>query len=108
MFREEYLLISLARIVIRKSAVFHFAVVQDVSVANVDDAFGMLRDILFVCNQNNCAALFSVQSLKCIKYDFAGFCVKVSCWFVSKNKSRVIDKGASDRDSLRHSSRELV
>ena len=79
----------------------------DDTVADGDDAMGVLGDVRLVGDEDDGVAL-GVEIVEESHDLFAGFGVEVSGGLVGKNDGGVIDEGAGDGDALALSAGELV
>src|SRR5690606_21950918 len=82
-------------------------IILDQTIAHTNDTMRMLRDVLFVCDEDNKVSLV----LDCFHqshYFNRGFCIRVTGWLVSQNDSGVVNQGARYSYPLPLSTRQLI
>ena len=83
----------------RRSAILHGFIGRDLSVANADHAVGVLRDVAFVRDENDCVSfrLKPVEEL----HDFdARLRIQISSRLIGKDDGRVIHQRPCNGDAL--------
>src|SRR5271165_1654964 len=82
-------------------------IAEDLPVADVDDAVGILGDVVFVSDEDDVVALL-VESVEQRHDLYPGLRIEVAGGLVSENNRRTIDERARDGNTLALAARELV
>lgn len=72
---------------------------SDLSIADKDNSVGVLRDIVFMRDEDNRVAL-PVKVFEQRHNLFAGFRIEVASWLIRQNDRGRIDKGSGNRHTL--------
>src|SRR5690606_39038944 len=84
----------------------HFGIVNDDSIFKINNTFGHVCNIVFVCNDQD-GFSFIVYTLYEFHYFVRGFGIKCSCGFISKQYFWITGQGTRDGHTLLLSSRKF-